>query len=210
MFGNDVISEERARIARELHDVVAHHLSVIVVQARVLAEAMPADEPSCVSAQAIVDSGRRGLDEMRRIVHVLRAGEEADRRWPAGQPLLADLDGLFQAVERTGLLVKLEVEGDERPLPETLHATVYRLVQEALTNVLRHARAGTAKVRLAYTPTALELQVTDDGRPLACDQADGEGHGLIGMRERVRMFGGEISCGPAVSEGYVVQAVLPL
>ena len=157
-----------------------------------------------------MDSGRRGLDEMRRILQVLRADEDEDPRRPAYQPLLARLDGLVQTVGRAGLQVEVKIEGDERPLPETLDAAVYRIVQEALTNVLRHARAVTASVRVTYTPTALELQVTDDGRPVGCDQANGEGHGLIGMRERVRMLGGEISCGPAGRGGYVVQAALPL
>lgn len=210
LLADNAAADERVRIARELHDVVAHHLSVMVVQANVVAEAMPADEIAQLSVQAIVDSGRRALAEMRRILDVLRAHEDDGARPRSPQPGLAQLGALVHSVRLAGLQVEVRIEGSERPLPEALDLSAYRIAQEALTNVLRHAHARSASVRITYTSRAVELQVTDDGVGTSSDEAQGWGHGLSGMRERALLLGGEFSSGPANGRGFSVRAVLPL
>ena len=207
-LADNAAAEERVRIARELHDVVAHHLSVMVVQANVVAEAIPQHESANVAAQAVVDSGRRALAEMRRILDVLRADDDSGNQ-RAPQPGLAELGALVQTVRQAGLQVDVLIDGSERPLPEALDLSAYRIVQEALTNVLRHARATTATVRITYSQHVVELRVTDDGVGVSDDEADHQVHGLAGMRERALMFGGEFSSGPATGRGFQVRAVLP-
>jgi signal transduction histidine kinase len=210
LLADNAAAGERVRIARELHDVVAHHLSVMVVQANVVAEATPPETDASASARAVVDSGRRALREMRRILGVLRAHDHDNPERRAPQPGLAQLGGLVQTVTRAGLQIKVQIEGNERPLPETLDLCAYRIVQEALTNVLRHAQATTASVLITYTPNALELRITDDGISVSIETSADQGHGLAGMHERALMFGGQFSSGPANGRGYSVHAVLPL
>jgi len=210
-LADSAAAEERVRIARELHDVVAHHLSVIVVQANVLADSTRGDHPeAAIPARAIVDSGRRALADMRRILGVLRAGQDDGGRSRAPQPGLEQLGALVDTVRSTGLNVEVQIEGGVRPLPEAVGLSAYRILQEALTNVLRHARATTAKVRITYTPTTLELLISDDGVGVTGEHRGDEGHGLAGMHERALMFGGEFTAGSANGKGYAVRAVLPL
>lgn len=208
LLADNAAADERVRIARELHDVVAHHLSVIVVQANVVAEAMPAAGPT-EPAQAIIESGRRALDEMRRILGVLRSVDlQGDRTAPA--PGLSQVGALIDTFNHAGIRVEVAIEGEERRLPESLDQSAYRIVQEALTNVLRHARATRATVRIRYGRDELELRITDDGVGVSGTSACGSGHGLVGMRERAAAFGGRFDAGPAEGRGYQVRAVLPL
>jgi signal transduction histidine kinase len=202
-----VADEWRRSIAPELHDVVAHHVSAIVVLANALSEAIASDDARHASAEAIVDSGRCALTEMRRVLDLLRANEAESLRRRVPEARLARLDALLNVARRAGLHVELQVEGTERPLPETLEVSAYRIVQESLTNVLRHARAQAVKVRIAYGPM-LELEVVDDGA--RASEQDGQGHGLRGMRERAELFGGQLSSGPADGGGFAVRAIRPL
>jgi signal transduction histidine kinase len=200
-------AEERVRLARELHDIVAHHLSVIVLQANVLTDA----HPESSSARAILDSGREAMAEMRRVLQVLRTDDPADARAP--QPGLGDLGALVERVSGAGLAVEVRTEGEARELPAAVDLSAYRILQEALTNVLRHAQASTATVRVAYTPQAVELEVIDDGVGPPTAATPSGGHGLEGMAERAALFGGEINWGPAhpaSGRGYKLEAVLPL
>jgi signal transduction histidine kinase len=197
-------AEERVRLARELHDIVAHHLSVIVLQAGVLSDTMGENS----SAQAILDSGREAMAEMRRVLQVLRTTDTADPRAP--QPGLGDLDALIERVNAAGVAVDVTTEGEPRELPAAVDLSAYRILQEALTNVLRHAQASRATVRVAYSPEAVELEVVDDGIGPPTDDVARTGHGLEGMAERAALFGGEIRWGAASGRGYKLSAVLPL
>jgi signal transduction histidine kinase len=215
------VEAERARIARELHDAVAHNVSVMVVQAgatrrtlEVGAGAEAADDSASVETArdglaAIEKTGRETLVEMRRMVGTLRPAE-GEPYEPA--PSLSSLDGLLERVRSAGLKVDLKVEGEARQLPQGVDLSAYRIVQEALTNTIRHAHAASAKVRLRYSPDALEVEVTDDGRGAASAilEAPHRGYGLVGMRERVGMIGGELVAGPRTGGGYEVRARLPL
>jgi signal transduction histidine kinase len=200
--------EEQARIARELHDVIAHNLSVIVLQATG-AEAVfdrdPVDARRAVRTIGV--TARQALDELRRTLDVLRAdGSVQASRAP--QPDLGSVDRLLESVRAAGLRVDLEVVGEQRPLPPAMELSAYRIVQEALTNTLRHGEATHATVVLRYRRDAVELVVRDNGTASAVNGH--EGHGLVGMRERAALFGGEVSAGPAAGGGYRVEARLPL
>ena len=199
------VAEERARIARELHDVVAHGVSVIAIQSDA-AEAALERDPSLAGPplRAIRGSARDALAEMRRLLGVLRADEEGSETTP--QPGLAQLPEL---VARAGVPVTLVVSGEPRTLPAGIDISAYRIVQEALTNVHKHAGAAPTTVRIAWSDDCLELEVRDHGPGALSSPAPGEGHGLIGMRERVRLLGGELRTGPAASGGFEVRAVLP-
>ena len=192
------VSEERARIARELHDVVAHGVSVIAVQADA-AEAALAHDPERAASplRSIRGSAHDALAEMRRMVGVL--GETHER---GPQPGLAQLPAL---IEQSG--ATLEVDGEPRPVPASLDLAAYRIVQEALTNVRKHAGGVPTTVRLIWRPDALALRVRDHGPG---PNGGGEGHGLVGMRERVRIHGGRLHTGPAAGGGFEVHAELPL
>jgi signal transduction histidine kinase len=204
------VAEERTRIARELHDVVAHSMSVMVVQAgaaRRLVETRPDDVKEALST--IEQTGRSALDEMRRLLGILRqAGDDSTTRTP--QPGITDIGTLVTSVREAGLPVDLTIEGDPRPLAPGLDLSAYRIVQEALTNTLKHAGPATAQVRLCYGDDELEVRVMDDGRGPAADRSDGAGHGLVGMRERVAVFGGELWAGARGGGGFEVRARLPL
>jgi signal transduction histidine kinase len=211
------VADERARIARELHDAIAHSLSVMVVQAGAARRALETAEPggevaaerARVALGAIETTGRDTLGEMRRVVGALRpAGDEP---WEP-QPSLDELERLLATVREAGLQVELVVEGEARPIPRSVDLSAYRVIQESLTNTLKHANAASAHVRLSYGVDALEVEVTDDGRGAAARllETPHRGYGLAGMRERVAMVGGEIDAQPGPSGGFLVRARLPL
>jgi signal transduction histidine kinase len=203
----DAVATERARIARELHDVVAHAIGVMVVQAGAARTVLDRDPERAKAAIAEVEAtGRTGLAEMRRLIGVLTAdGAEADL---APQPGLAQLDELVRTVRSAGLPVEVLLVGEERPLPAGVDVNVYRVIQEALTNALKHTGGDAhASVRLAYLDDELTVEVADDGRgPVDV----GSGHGLVGMRERVTVFGGTLETGARPGGGFRVRATFPV
>ena len=202
------VEEERARIARELHDVVAHSVSVMVVQAGGVRRLLDPDQDRQREALlAIEHTGRAALTEMRRMLGVLRTGEVQTRPLTP-QPSLEHLDRLLEQVRAAGLPVELEVEGLPVPLAAGIDLSAYRIVQEGLTNTLKHAGSGaTAHVIVRYFPEQIELEVSNSG--VAADNGD-SGHGLVGMRERVALYGGTLAAGPGDNGGYVVRARLPV
>jgi signal transduction histidine kinase len=207
------VTVERGRIAREIHDVIAHNVSMMVVQAGAAARVLRADEPQVRSAlETIAETGRQTVDEMRSVLGVLRSGadEAADR---APQPGLADLASLAEGLRRSGISVDWRVEGVPRPLPRALDLSAYRIVQEALTNSLKHARGARAEVVVHYDDGALALDISDSGgartgAPAVATPATG-GNGIVGMRERAALFGGELMAGPT-ADGFRVTARLPV
>ena len=206
------VIDERARIARELHDVIAHNVSVMVVQASAGEEVFDTNPAKArESLSAVASTGRAALTELRRLLGVIRAEEEREQV-PAytPQPGIEYLDELVRQVNETGLAVELSVLGEPRELPEGVGLCAYRIVQEALTNTLKHSGATHAEVSLRYVSDALELRVLDDGDGTAPVNGEGSGHGLIGMRERVALFGGELTVRPRPHQGYEVQARIPL
>jgi signal transduction histidine kinase len=200
---------ERARIARELHDVVAHNVSVMVVQADGAAYALHTDPDRVPQALAAISlTGRKALAEMRRLLGVLRSGDE--RADLAPLPGLDQLRELVEQARHAGMSVSLTLEGPPRPLPAGAELAAYRVVQESLTNTRKHGGlAAAAAVCLRYEPDGLLLQVTDDGLGAAAAAGDEPGHGLTGMRERIEMYGGTIQAGPLPDGGYQVTARLP-
>jgi signal transduction histidine kinase len=208
------VTDERTRIARELHDVVAHTLSVIVLQAGAGRRIAP-DQPDRAAGVlgAIETLGREALGDMRRLVAILRTDADADGDTEP-QPSLRRLPELAERVRSAGLRVDVRTEGDARPLPPGVDLSAYRIVQEALTNALRHADAARVEVVVRYGGAGVEVEVTDDGHgpPAAANGSGpgpGGGHGLAGMRERVGMFGGELEVGAHVGGGFRVRALLP-
>lgn len=201
------IQQERARIARELHDIIAHSLSVMVVQAGA-AEAVTSHSPQRAAAalQAIQETGRQALSDMARLLGILRHGGEEVGLQP--QPGTADLPDLVQQARDAGVPVVLTVEGLPRRLPAAVELSAYRIVQEALTNVRKHADGAGASVRLRYCAAAFELEVTDDGT--GGHRGPGGGHGLIGMAERVQLFGGDFEAARLPGGGFRVRAILPV
>ncbi|SFY22325.1 sensor histidine kinase [Streptomyces atratus] len=211
------VAAERARIARELHDVVAHNVSVMVVQADGAAYVMDAAPDQAKQAlETISSTGRQALAEMRRLLGVLRTGDAQESGEYVPQPDVDQIGDLIEQVRQTGLAVDFKIEGTPRPLPSGVELTAYRIVQEALTNTRKHGGpdAG-ASVRLVYFDDGLGLLVEDDGRGAAHELyedggADGAGHGMIGMRERVGMVGGTLDAGPRPGGGFRISALLPL
>jgi signal transduction histidine kinase len=202
------VAEERTRIAREMHDVVAHSLSVMVVQAEAAEEMLSHDpERARRPLGAVQETGRTALTELRRMLGVLREMESGPDLAP--QPGLAGLDALAAHVRDAGLPVTVRVEGEPRPLSTTADLQAYRIVQEALTNTLKHAGPARAEVVVRYQPTEVVLEVIDDGRGYD-PNTDGGGHGLVGMRERVAVCGGEMTAGRRPEGGFRVTARLPL
>ena len=200
------IVEERARIARELHDVVAHAISVIVLQARGGRSLLDTEPDETRGAlDTIEHTGQQALVDMRRLVGLLRAGDE--RVALAPQPSLSQLRVLIQQVRAAGLPVELSIEGNAVELPPGVDLSAYRIVQEALTNALKHAGPARTRVSVRYGPQGLELEVADNGAGTA--NGDGGGHGLVGMRERVSVYGGEFDAGPRADGGYTVRVRLP-
>ncbi|MGW6706753.1 sensor histidine kinase [Streptomyces sp. NPDC054956] len=211
------VAAERARIARELHDVVAHNVSVMVVQADGAAYVMDAaPEQAKEALQTISGTGRLALAEMRRLLGVLRTGEPQESEDYVPQPDVEQIEVLIEQVRAAGLTVDFEVEGAPRKLPSGVELTAYRIVQEALTNTRKHGGPNAkASVRLVYFDDGLGLLVEDDGRGAAHELyedggADGAGHGLIGMRERIGMVGGTLDAGPRPGGGFRISALLPL
>jgi signal transduction histidine kinase len=206
---HEAVAEERARIARELHDLVAHNVSLMVVQAGAERHALPPDQASTRDAlSSIEQAGRQALVEARRLLGMLRRKGEHEELEP--QPTVGQIDLLVEQVERAGLPVTLAVEGERMPLPAGVDLCAYRIVQEGLTNALKHAGPARADVILRYTPRALHVEVRDDGRGQSPVNGDGAGHGLIGMRERVALYGGRLETGPREGGGFQVSAQLPL
>jgi signal transduction histidine kinase len=200
------VADERERIARELHDIVGHCVTVMVVQAGA-AENLLERDPRRASEplQAIQDTGREAVAELRRMLGLLRGEHATPALTP--QPGTAELDELVAQMGAAGLPVRLDVQGAPRPLPPGIELAGYRIVQEALTNALKHAGAASATVSLRYGAQALEIEVVDDGHG---GSVNGRGHGLIGMRERAALYGGELDAGPAPHGGFRVRARLPV
>jgi signal transduction histidine kinase len=199
-------AEERRRIAREMHDLVAHSMSVMVVQAGGARRILDRDPARALeAAERIERTGREALAEMRHLLGVLHPGEEP--RALAPQPTLAELDALIARAQAAGLPVLLHEDGARRALPAGLDLAAYRIVQEALTNALKHAGGAVTEVTVVWGELELAIEVRDRGRRRVA--SDG-GHGLVGMRERVRVYGGELETGPARGGGWRVRATLPL
>ncbi len=197
-------AEERRRIAREMHDVVAHSVSVMVVQAGGARRILERDPARAVDAAARIEEvGRAAMIEMRRLLGVMHHGEER-----APQPSMRQLDALVERTRAAGLPVSLTVEGEPRSLPAGMDLAAYRVVQEALTNAIKHAGAAPTEVTVRWEPSHLELEIVDTGAPAA--NGHGGGHGLVGMEERVRLYDGELRAGHRTSGGFEVVARLPL
>ena len=202
----EAVAEERVRIARELHDVVAHAISVIVLQARGGRRVLHSDPGEAREAlDAIERAGEQALTEMRRLLGLLRDGDEELALAP--QPSLARIDDLAASLTETGLPVEVRVEGTPVNLPPGIDVTAYRIVQEALTNTLKHAGPARAFVVVRYEPGVVELEVLDDGPGAA--GGNGSGHGLAGIGERVAVYGGEFASGRRPEGGYALRARLP-
>jgi signal transduction histidine kinase len=201
------VVEERTRIARELHDVVAHSVSVIAVQADAAEAALSRDPGrSREPLRVIKETAREALVEMRRLLGILRQAESELGLAP--QPRMSQLGSLVEQTRRAGLPVDLAIEGEERPLPVGVDLSAYRIVQEGLTNVRKHAGAARAWVKVRYGDRELDLAVLDDGEPAA--KANGPGHGLVGIQERVALLGGELRAGQRAEGGYELRARLPI
>jgi signal transduction histidine kinase len=203
------VDEERLRIARELHDVVAHTMATINVQAGVAAHVLP-DRPEAAAEalRVIKGASKEGLRELRAILNVLRRADEDDPTQPA--PGLAQIDTLVAGATRGGLATTFRLTGTARPLPAAVDLAAYRIVQESLTNAIRHAGPATAIVSLSYGQAELGIDVVDTGRGASTSASEGSGHGLIGMRERAASVGGTVQTGPQPGGGYRVAARLPL
>jgi signal transduction histidine kinase len=213
LLAGQAVAAERVRIARELHDVVAHNVSLMVVQAQALAatDATTGEAERKEALGRVAGLGREALSEMHRMLGVLRLDtSEAAEREP--QPGLGEVETLVARARQTGLEAELHREGHARELPPGVELSAYRIVQEALTNVIRHAHASRVTVTLADTSAGLEVVVTDDGLgPPPGTNGAGEGHGLVGMRERVALFGGDLRTGAMPGgRGYRVHARLPV
>jgi signal transduction histidine kinase len=201
------VAEERARIARELHDIVAHAVSVMVLQAGAVRHKLPAELAQDREALEDVErAGRAALTEMRRLLGAMRNDRDDLELTP--QPGLSNLSPLLEEMRRAGLPVELRVDGEPVPVPGAIDLSAYRIVQEGLTNALKHAAADRVDVVVRYGPEELAIEVRDDGRGPA--PTDGLGHGLVGIRERVKVFGGQMHAGAADGRGFVLSARLPL
>jgi signal transduction histidine kinase len=207
------VSAERARIAREMHDIIAHNIAVMIALADGATYTVAGDPGQAATLMGEVSAtGRSALTEMHRLLGVLRQ--------PAGpghapQPTLADIDNLLAAVRAAGLPTRLTVTGQPPALPPSIQLALYRIIQEALTNTLKHSAAASARVQLTYLPAGVALEVTDDGRPRArpvkaAGAESSAGHGIAGMRERAAVFGGEVSAGPGPDGGWRVHTMLYL
>jgi signal transduction histidine kinase len=204
------IDEERLRIARELHDVVAHTMATINVQASAAAHVLAArPETAAEALQAIKTASKQGLQELRAILNLLRQADDADPTQPA--PGTAQLETLVAGARQAGVETTLTVTGEPEPLPAAADLAVYRIVQESLTNTIRHAGPATASVTLSYLGTELAIEITDTGLGTAASTCrDGTGHGIAGMRERAAAVGGMVDAGPSPGGGFRVAARLPM
>jgi signal transduction histidine kinase len=204
------VAEERARIARELHDVVAHAVSVMVLQVGAVRHRMPQGSADREALHNVEQAGRTALAEMRQLLGAMRRDDDGLDLTP--QPGLDMLAGLLADVRAAGLDVRLVVDGEPRPLPRGVDLSAYRILQEGLTNVLKHSDAKVATVHIGYDRTQVELEVRDDGRgPTGSnDLGHGPGHGLVGIGERVKIYGGELTAGPIDGGGFALLVRLPL
>ena len=205
-----VAAQERVRIARELHDVVSHSISVVAIQTQAVRRRLgPEHATEAADLAQVETTARQALAEMRRIFGALR--DEGESPLLAPQPGLGELERLLAQVRAAGLPVNLQVVGERAELPPGVDLAAYRIVQEGLTNALRHASANQASVRLGFLPTAVEVVVEDDGRgPSRPEEGSERGHGLVGIRERVAMYGGTVAFGPAGKSGTRLAATLPV
>ncbi|MET7703597.1 histidine kinase [Streptomyces sp. NPDC005485] len=218
LLAERAVAEERRRIARELHDIVSHHITTMQLMAGGARANLAHDTDVVRDALVTLEnSGRMALREMRQLLDVLRADDEPDEAPPAPQPGAADLDRIVAESCRAGLPTEFTVHGRERPLPPTIGLTVFRIVQEALTNARKHAGQARAQVHLTYGPDRLVVAVRDDGSGSSAGAGGGgpnrsgrSGYGLIGMHERVTLHGGSLSTGPLDGGGFEVRAGLPL
>jgi signal transduction histidine kinase len=202
------VADERDRIARELHDIIAHSVSVMTIQAGAIEEVLDREpEKARAAAASIRQTGRDALIDLRRLLGLLRDDDPVDARTLAPQPGLADIDDLLEAVRRSGLDVRFTVDGTPLTLPPGLDLSAFRVVQEALTNTLKHARASVASVGVRYGSDAVDIEVVDDGHATGASVG---GHGLVGMRERVALYGGDLEYGTLDAGGFRVYAQLPL
>jgi signal transduction histidine kinase len=208
------VAQEQARIAREVHDIVAHDVSVIVAQAAAARRLIPSEAAPARTLQAIESAGRDALDGLRRLMHLVRSDGAENPRSP--QPTLDRLPALVEQVQDAGLPVDLEVRGTARRLPATVETNAYRIVQEALTNALKHAGPARARVVLDYRPDELRIEVTDDGHgpvpaaaPVGPAPVSG-GFGMVSMRQRAALLDGEVDAGPDEYGGFRVSARLPV
>jgi len=205
------VAEEQARVGRELHDIIAHTLSVIVVQAAAARDVFDSSPDQARHALGSIEAtGRQALAELRRVLAAIRPASQPGP--PSPQPGLAQLDALIGQIRGTGLAVTVRTKGAAEDLPAGIDASAYRVIQEALTNTLKHARATTAEVALAVHPEELTIDILDDGHP-AGPPADGgphPGRGIIGMRERVALYGGSLTAAPRPQGGFQVHARFPL
>jgi signal transduction histidine kinase len=201
------VAEERARIARELHDIVAHAMSVMVLHVGAVRHQLPAEMVEAKSAlEGVERTGRSALAEMRRLLGAMRhSGEDMEL---SPQPGLDRLGALLEDVTAAGLPVRLRVEGDPLALPRAIDLSAYRIIQEGLTNALKHAGASGAEVALRYSPRELEIEVRDNGHGAAV--INGSGHGLVGVRERVKIYGGKMTTRSPIGGGFVLATTLPL
>jgi len=207
LIAREAVVEERARIARELHDVIAHHVSMIVLQAGAERRVLDGANASTREVLETVErTGRSALTEMRRLLGMLR-GDANEPLTP--QPGLTDVQVLVRQLREAGLPVELRVEGERRELPIGIELSAYRIVQEALTNALKHAGQASASVNIRYGSDSLELEIADDGTGASTPVSSG-GHGLVGMRERVALYGGRLEAGQRPSGGFVVRVLLPI
>jgi signal transduction histidine kinase len=201
------VAEERARIARELHDIVAHAVSVMVLQVGAVRHKLPdalAEDRDAL--RGVERAGRTALAEMRSLLAAMRRDGDDVELMP--QPGLDGLDSLLEEISRAGLPVELHVDGEPLPLPRGIDLSAYRIVQEGLTNALKHARASNADVIVRYRPDELQLEVRDNGE--GGSTSDGLGHGLVGVRERVKIYGGQMKAGTANGGGFILSTRLPL
>ena len=201
------VTEERARIARELHDIVAHAVSVMVLQVGAVRHKLPDSVAEDRDAlRGVEQAGRGALAEMRRLLAVMRRDDDGEELAP--QPSLDRLNTLVEEIGRAGLSVQVRIDGNPFPLPRGIDLSAYRIVQEGLTNALKHADASHADVTIHYSPDEVRIEVLDNGRGAAA--RNGNGHGLIGIRERVKLYGGEMTAGTANGGGFILSTRLPL
>jgi signal transduction histidine kinase len=207
----EAVVEERERIARELHDVIAHHVSTMVMQAGAERRTLGDEQAATRDVLGTIERvGRGALTEMRRMVTMLRQEPERESGHELSpQPTLGDVPELIRQMQAAGLPVTLQLTGEPRVLPEGIELSAYRIVQEALTNALKHTRGARASVEIRYGRDQLELLVRDNGSPTS-PAVQGGGHGLVGMRERVAMYGGSIEAGPDQPAGFAVRVRLPV
>jgi signal transduction histidine kinase len=207
---DEAVAEERTRIARELHDLVAHSISVVAVQAGMGHHLIDQDPAKAKEALATIEqASRQSLTEMRRMLGILRTRTDTPANDLAPQPSLRSLDVLVDQIRRAGVPVDVTIGGEPRPLSSGTDLSAYRIVQEALTNVMKHAGDAAVRIEIRYAPDGLHLTIDDDGRGLSAQPNEDGGFGLVGMRERAAVVSGNVATGPRPGGGFRVAAHLP-